>query len=546
MKAEIKTRDGGITVQGNFVDQVVNYLDPARGNKRMQARLMAAIAGGYYGGSRVRRSLKAWNPFGTDPDGAILFDLPALRERSRDLVRNAPLAGGAINTVCTSVVGTGLKLRSRIDREILKMDEAAADAWERQTEREWRLWAKTAECDVARTLDFAAIQDLVFRQVLENGDVFILMPSILRTGQPYGMRLQVVEGDRICNKDNAKDTRTLAGGVERDENGAPVAYHIMDQHPGALIGPIRRSWTVVQAFGNRTGRRNVLHLYKVLRPGQTRGVPYLAPVIESLKGLDRYTEAEITAAVISGMFTVFVKSATGSVGLSPMAPTSEVGGAEADEDFKLASGAILNLAQGEEIQTANPGRPNAAFDPFVMSVLRQIGVALELPFEILVKHFTASYSAARAAILEAWRFFKARRTWLAANFCQAVYENLMDEAVALGRIKAPGYFGDPIIRKAYLGSKWIGDAPGQIDELKEINASKLRIEEGISTLDDETAAITGGDFERNIVQIKKERKLLKDAGLLQEKENTEGKEGRPMIEEMPPEEEDQPERGEAR
>jgi lambda family phage portal protein len=348
---------------------------------------------------------------------------------------------------------------------------------------------------------------------MENGDVFALMPNVVRPGSPYGLKLQLIEGDRVCNKDGVRDSPEIAGGVQRDGYGAPIAYHVMDQHPGsAFYRTGERSWKVVQAFG-KTGRRNVIHLFKTLRPGQSRGVPYLAPVIEPLKQLDRYTEAEIMAAVVSGMFTVFVKSETGGTTLSPMEPTTEVGGASTDDDFKLASGAILNLAKGEEIQSANPTRPNSGFDPFVMAVLRQIGVALELPFEVLVKHFTASYSAARAALLEAWRFFRSRREWMAANFCQVVYENFMDEAVALGRIKAPGYFADPLLRKAYLGTDWIGDAQGQIDPVKEISAAEKRIQLGVSTVTEETAAITGGDFERNIPLITKERRMLIEAGL---------------------------------
>ena len=99
----------------------------------------------------------------------------------------------------------------------------------------------------------------------------------------------------------------------------------------------------------------MIHLFKTLRPGQSRGVPYLAPVIEPLKQLGRYTEAEIMAAVISGMFTVFVKSESGGAGLSPMEPTSEVGGSASDDDFKLASGAILNLARGRRSRRPTPG-----------------------------------------------------------------------------------------------------------------------------------------------------------------------------------------------
>ena len=552
MKFEMRVGGRRFSVEENIVDRAIRFLDPARANGRARARMAAAVAGGYIGASTSRRPTLSWMAQKGDADAVILYDLPTLRERSRDLMRNAPLAAGAVNTVVTNAVGTGLKLKSQIDREVLNLTEEQADAWEAQTEREWRLFFDTPECDLARTLRGADQQELVLRQTLENGDVFVLMPNLVRPGSPYGLKLQVVEGDRICNKDGSKDSPTLAGGVERDKNGAPVAFHILNQHPGSVFSRTgERSWTVVQAFG-KTGRRNVIHLFKTLRPGQSRGVPYLAPVIEPLKQLDRYTEAEVMAAVVSGMFTVFVKSETGGTGLSPMEPAAETGGKDADEDFKLASGAILNLAKGEEIQSANPTRPNAGFDPFVMAVLRQIGVALELPFEVLVKHFTASYSAARAALLEAWRFFRSRREWLAANFCQVVYENWMDEAVALGRVKAPGYFADPLLRKAYLGTDWIGDAQGQIDPVKEISAAEKRIQLGVSTVTEETAAITGGDFERNVPLIKKERRMLKEAGLSGSATTAQPADPGKANGASPPggkpeayEDEDQPERGDA-
>ena len=544
MKYEARVGSRSISVEENLVDRAIRYLDPARANKRVAARFSAAVAGGYVGASTSRRQTLSWVAQKGDADAVILSDLPTLRERSRDLLRNEPLAVGAVNTVVTNVVGTGLTLKSQVDRDILNLTEEQADAWEAQAEREWHLFFDSPECDLARTLNGVSQQELALRQVIENGDVFILMPNLIRPGSPYGMKLQMIEGDRVCNKDGVQDTATLAGGVERDSYGAPLRYHILDQHPGsAYYRNASRTWTVVPAFG-RTGRRNVIHLFKTLRPGQSRGVPYLAPVIEPLKQLGRYTEAEIMAAVISGMFTVFVKSESGGAGLSPMEPTSEVGGSASDDDFKLASGAILNLARGEEIQTANPGRPNQAFDPFVMAVLRQIGVALELPFEVLIKHFTASYSAARAALLEAWRFFRSRREWLAANFCQILFENWMDEAVALGRIKAPGYFADPLLRKAYLGADWIGPAPGQIDPVKEVEAAGKRLELRLSTVAEETAALTGGDFERNLPQMRKEQRMLKEAGLAPEpsapKVPTNGS-GMPAKPTDAPENDDQPE-----
>jgi len=515
-----------IEVTTNAIDRVINYFSPGRGAQRLRARYAMALAGAYHGSSKKRRPLSEWSPSAGDADTDIISELPDLRERSRDLIRNNPLACGAINTKVTSVVGTGLKLKSRIDRNILNMTEDQADAWESRTEAEWRLWAESKNCDVTGAQNFAGLQDLSFRSTLENGDVFVLTPSKSDRFRPYPLQLQLIEADRVCNKDNTPDNDTLAGGILKDSNGRPKEYHILKGHPGNIYTK-SNEWETVLAYGNRTGRNNVLHLFRKLRVGQSRGVPDLAPVIETVKQLGRYTDAEVDASVISSFFTVFIKSEY-HAGLSPMMPTTEIGGKTTDKDYKMGSGAILDLLPNESIETANPGRPNQTFDNFVLAISRQIGVALELPFEILVKHFTASYSAARAALLEAWRFYMGRRKWLEDVLCKPVYELWMTEAVALGRIAAPGFIsGDPLIKMAYLGSEWTGPSKGQIDELKEVNAAKERLALTLTTHSEETAALTGGDWEQKFPQRAKEEKMKKDAGISQQAEK--GKAGKPAL-----------------
>jgi lambda family phage portal protein len=330
----------------------------------------------------------------------------------------------------------------------------------------------------------------------------------------YDLRLQIVEADRGCNKDNAMDTETLAGGIEKDKDGAPVRYHFLKHHPGSMALGKAMEWEVRDAFNSKTGLRNVLHIYNPTRPGQSRGVPDLAAVIEPLKQLGRYTEAEIMAAVVSGLFTVFIESESGASDFDYSKIGTEVGHAAGDKDMKLGNGMIVGLDPGDKITSANPGRPNQAFDPFVQSVLRQIGVALELPFEILIKHFTKSYSAARAALLELWKYVLSERQLVADNFLRPVQEVWMYEAVAKGRIPAPGFFDDPAIRRAYLAGSWVGPTKGQIDELKEVKAARERIDGRLSTLARETAELTGADWDDNHVQQVKERNAQIRDGLL--------------------------------
>lgn len=489
-----------------LVDRVVNYFDPVAGSRRAQHRAMQASTGAYDGASRTKRSMRNWFAFGGSADADLLPALPELRNRSRDLARNNPLAGGAINTVVTNVIGTGLAPQPTIDAEVLGLTEEQAVAWQQQAAREFSLFADTKECDVTLAQNFYEMQGLAFRSVLENGDAFALTPMIARHKTPYRTRLQLIEGDRCCNPENKRDTDQLAGGIEMDDLGAPVAYHFLRKHPGGFA-PTDRKWDRREAFGSGTGRRNVLHLFERRRIGQTRGIPYLAPVIEPLRQLGTYTEAELRAAVISGMFTVFIKTEGGEA-----LPVDGEDGPE--PEYKLGSGAVITGAPGDSVEVINPGRPNALFDPFVQSILRQVGVALELPFEVLVKHYTSSYTAARAAVLDAWRFFKLRRWWLSVNFCQPVYELVMDEAVANGRLAAPGYFTDPLIRRAWLGCQWVGDAPGAIDPLKEAQASEKNLQIGRTTLAKETMAYDGSNWADNHRQQAREAEARRRDGLV--------------------------------
>jgi len=496
------------------LDKMIGWLSPEAGVRRLKAKTVMALYGGYTAARSDRRQTKTWETMESSADQATLPDLPILRERSHDLVRNAPLATGAINTVVTNVVGTGLKVQSRIDREVLAPylgdNEEVFDAFERAAEREFRFWASSRNGDAARMQDFAGQQDLAMRSTLVAGDAFVLRRHINRPGARYSTAFQLVEAERVCNPNFNRDLPSLSGGVEKDEFGAAIAYHVLQAHPGDVTNPASRQWVRLRAQ-DRQGLWLVNHLARPTRIGMTRPAPYLAPVIESLKQLDKYSEAELMAAVISSMFSVFIKSEDPD-GLAPMNDGSPVSSRE-ESDFQLGPGAILDLLPYESVEIADPKRPNTAFDGFVMAVLRQVGVALEIPFELLVKHFTASYSAAQAALLEAWKFFRARREWLASMYCQPIYEVVITEAVAKGYLHAPGFFSDPMIRAAYLGAEWIGPPRGQIDQLKEGKAARERVDMGISTLAEETASLTGGDWDRKHQQRVKEKRMRVEAGL---------------------------------
>lgn len=524
LPAHIRVAGQEVPVHLSAIDRLVNWIDPTAGQRRLQARArMALLAmGGYTSADRTRRANQQGWRREMDADGAIIPDLRALREDSQHLARNNALAAGALKTNITKVVGCGLRVKPCIDRNILRLDNDQANDWERAAEREFLLATETREFDLERELPFSLLQGLVFLRVLEDGDVLVNLPRVRRPGSPYTTRLQLIEAARLCNPDFAQDTDNLVAGVQKDAVGAPERYHVCNRHPARRWQhrdgrQLSMSWTALQAFAGN-GTPLALHLKDKTRPGQTRGVPYLAPVIELIRQLGRYTDAEVMAAVVSGMLTVFVYSESGSPDFGPAPNTYNPEGGRAKQSdptgMELGYGSVLGLADGQRIETVNPNRPNTAFDPFFQAIVRQIGMCLELPYEVLIKHFTSSYSAARAALLDAWDYFWRRRHWLACQLCQPVYEVIITEAVLGGRLTAPGFLADPLIRRAWLGARWDGDAPGEIDPLKAVRAARERVDMRLTTLDQEYAEMIGGDHESIQPQIVTEQQWLRENGLL--------------------------------
>lgn len=499
----------------NMLDRAIAYFSPVKAQKRMAARGVMAVAGGYYGARRDVASLGAWQPTGGGPNADIISDLPMLRARSRDLGRNAPIVVGANNTAIRGIVGTGLSCTPAIDANVLGLSEEAAATWNKGARARYEVWAASRDVAVNRRGNAYDLQKLARRTWQESGDVAVLTPLVRREDGIDRLALQLVEADRICNPDHKPDTDTIVDGVELDPaTNASVALHIARRHPGERRTGAN-TWTRVPMRG-ANGRRNVLHLLDPLRPEQVRGVPWIAPILEPLKQLSRYTEAELKAAVDSALFTFFAK----------MDPDAFQDIFEADEQaelFKradqdrttpLQSGRVTNLLPGEEITNHTPGRPNPQFDPFVQGILTQIGMALEIPKEVLMMHFQSSYTAARGAFLMAWQFFRAQRDMLATQLCQPVYELWLEHEINQGRISAPGFHADAFIRAAWCKAVWTGDGPGSVDPVKEVDAAERRVALGTSTRDAESILHDGVDWDTKQTQLAREARRMRDDGTL--------------------------------
>lgn len=479
---------------------------------------------GEAGASWQKKAVKGFNAPSGSPREDIDFHNFTLRQRARMLYMAAPIATSAIKTNRTNVVGVGLKLKSRIDREVLGLSPDQAEEWQKNTEREFNLWAgDKRSCDATGMNNFYALQQLALTSWLLSGDCIGLLKQYEPTRlQPYALRVHLIESDRIAtpiqhgtgtaiNYTTGRNPETgniIYDGVEVDGNGMVVAYHIRSTYPFE-VGASETKWSRVLAYQEHTGLPNVVHIIESERPDQYRGVTYLAQVIEPLLQLRRYTESELMAAVIESFFTAFIKTnaPTDDMPFNQVEPDAAYE-PKGPNEYNMGPGQVNIMEPGEDVVFADPKRPAGGFDAFVKAIASQIGAATEIPVDLLLKQFNASYSASRAALLEAWKAFKMRREWLADDFCRPIYEVWMSEAVARGRIYAPGFFDNPEIRAAYLGSEWLGPSQGQLDPVKEITAEILACSEGFSTHEQSTIKLNGGQWDKNVEQLQRENEKL--------------------------------------
>jgi lambda family phage portal protein len=506
---------------------------------------------GDFAASRVRKSFQGFRATSLSPHRDIVQHTDTLRSRSRSLYMSAPVATAAIKTLRTSVVGRGLHLHVKADYEDLGITKEQAAEWGRNVEKEFEMWAANpAAADIRGQHDFYELQQLALVSWKMSGDAFCLFrqgkPTMFN---PHTLRLQLLEADRIStegsltynaalNYAEAKNGNRVYDGVEVDKNtGAIVAYYISSDYPKEGTN---MEWTRVEKYGSITGLPNILHLMDAERPEQLRGVPFITPVMETIMQLARYLQAESMAALLETCYSGYI---TSEVVDSPITAAPMAGGVDGEEETEeierdlnaLApepGGGMFQLLPGENITFNDPKRPGTQFEPFTSCLAKYIGTALEIPADVLLKSYNSSYSASRAAMQDFWRMVEMTRDWFASDFCGQVYAEWLTEAVATGRIEAPGFFTDPRRRMAWLGHEWTGHAMPHLDPVKEANAMKIMTENGWLTHKQATTKLNGGDWEKNIEEAQHEaEKMAVVHGLLnaalqvkQQESNTENEE----------------------
>lgn len=528
--------------QPTFKERALYLLNPEKASRKYNERLKreneqgagksesVKMSYGSHGASTTKNSMLGWQIQSGNAEDDIDLYSANLRKRARDLYESGGLARSGPATLNLSVTGWGIKPKPKIDADFLGLSEEAQEETERTILREYRLWAENTMCDAEHQKNFYEMQQLAFLSMLMSGDVFALFGMKPNKRTPYQTTVRILEADRVCTEDSngESESKTLDGGgrvidgVEISKDGEVLKYWIASRNPEAREDASDLVWTAIDAYGKDTGYPNILHLMTFERPEQRRGVPFVSPVIESIKQLGRYTDAELASNVVSAMLTAFITTNEDD-GKSALEDAVNEDEKVTDDEMslELRSGAIYELSPGKHVETVNPLRNNTGFQNFVDTFFVLIGSAMGIPKEVLIKKYDSNYTAARGALLDFWRLVTVYRNRFIDRFCQPIYEQWLAEAVATGRIEAPGFFDDPAVRQAWCGCKWMGCSMGHVDPRKEVEAAEKRIQLNISTQEQEAMEYNGADWSANVRQRKHEVEIMRELYPEMQEETTE-------------------------
>ncbi|MHA6820087.1 phage portal protein [Ralstonia pseudosolanacearum] len=422
---------------------------------------------------RGRRAL-AWRPGNPGAVAALLASGEDLRIRSRDLVRRNAWAQAGIEAFVANAVGTGIKPQSLSGDDAFKADVQAL----------WRDW--TEEADAAGQTDFYGLQALACRAMLEGGECLIrLRPRRPEDGLSVPLQLQLLEAEHLPMTLNV-DLPPTAGasgpgnvvrsGIEFDNLGRRVAYHLYRSHPDdGRLAPMSGQGGLDTV---RVDASEIIHLYRVLRPGQIRGEPWLSRALVKLNELDQYDDAELVRKKTAAMFAGFVTRQSPEDNLMGEGLPDEAG----ISLLGLEPGTLQILEPGEDIKFSDPADVGGSYGEFLRTQFRAVAAALGITYEQLTGDLSGvNYSSIRAGLLEFRRRCEmVQHSVLVHQMCRPVWAAWMKQAVLSGALVAPGFArGGAARRRQYLQVKWIPQGWQWVDPEKEFNAMLLAIRAGL-------------------------------------------------------------------
>ena len=490
------------------LDSVIGALSPSWGAKRSKARqVMRAYAGAE--SSRLTNHAKPKNQ-AADSELAGPFGADSLRAWSRKLVRDNAYAWGVVDTIVSSVVGCGITVQSMVEES----DGSDIEDVNWLRDETWQRWCEV--CDINGQYTFDEMQRMAQREIVEAGEVLIHMVTTRGKeyrgiSRPVPFALELVEADRLAaDKDTyaiARDGgKRIVRGVELDELGKPIAYWIYPQHPNAPQG-----WNREPV---RIEAKNIRHLFRRDRVGQSRGVTWFAPVMSWIRDLGVYVDNELQASAVASCFGVAIKTEGSFPGLSGESTEADTVDDNGNTFEYLEPAMVARLRPGESIESINPGRPNSASEPWINLMLRGIAVGTGLSYEVVARDYSkTNYSSSRTSQLEDRRRYRCWQRYLINHLCQPVRDRFTESAALAGVKHFPRMSELLDDRRAADPVEWQTPEWEWVDPQNEQAASQASIDGLQSTYQVELGS-RGRNWRQVFHQRAKEESLKRQLGLV--------------------------------
>lgn len=482
-----------------------------------------------HGASMDSLPLDSWFTFPASPRDDCDKNQMLLRARSRDLYMSSSFVGANLHAKREGAIGRGLELDAKIDAEELGLDLDDATRIERRIEAAFHRWSRNVGMN-GESLN--EILRLAYFSMILSGDV---VADIYCDVETRTLRVSLVESDCLVTPPDELGNERVRSGVELSASGRAVAYWLAT---GFLFNsdgfPVRyyRRRRFMAGFNSLASGEflfpqsgAILIHTQFERPGQLRGLPILSRVVKDAKQTDRYMQAELDASVVASKPALFrthplVEAQAevdmmDSFGVAPGPSVSETAmPPEHEAPINYGNGLMIDLWDGADMKAFNPARPNPQYSEFVNQKIAEISASLGISPEVALKRWNASYSASRAALLDAQQGYEIDRALFVDQFVRPLYNAWLDlHADELG---LSGYYTDPARRSAWRSAEWIGEQLPNIDPTKEVDAAAKRVQMCISTLSREAQIATGTDIAANIRQRGYEETLMRQYGLVKD------------------------------
>lgn len=443
-------------------------------------------------------------------DASIIGDRKLLDARSRQMVRDDPIAASIVHSFVRNVVGTGIEATASATGE----DGKALSDFNKKIDDLWYDWSKNPTLvDMERRKNLAAFQRWIISELITTGEAIFLKSYESRQNH-VGLVLQAIESDQLdMYRIVGNDNNEVRGGVEVDKYGAAVAYWIYPRHPNDYVGMRRETPMSLQS--ERIPADRVCHVFEAERARQTRGVSRMAPVLQKMRDLGQYDYAQLIAARAEACIGLLVTTpptgATGRIGMG-VEGADPAQDSDGNDQLSMQPLMVARLSAGQDIKAFTPTRPGNVYQPFVEKQLSLIGAGVGLSPEQVSRDFTkGTYSSQRQAMLEDRREFEPLQEMLIAQAMRPIRDEFIRLAVLQGLIQAPGYGRNPDL---YTTTEWRGQGWEWIDPRSEADAYETMLRLGLDTKRRILLA-KGQDWREVATQRADETKLEASLGLSQ-------------------------------